>query len=137
VPETEALYVRVRREVKERLQALAKERGLRLVDVASEALERGLGLQPTRGAPPSAGLAERLVGTWRMKVCRHLAGDGFCAAWELSPKDAERIYGGEARRLFEFRTVERQFWLASQRVEVCSLKPSPALCLQCPFFERR
>jgi hypothetical protein len=135
--ETETLYVRVRREVKEKLERLAKEKGAYLVDVASEVLERGLGFQPTRQTASATGLAERLVGTWKMKMCRHLADDGFCDAWELSPEDAERIYGEDAKQLFEHRTVERQVWLTVEKVEVYSLKPTLSLCFCCPFFERK
>ncbi|MEM4447246.1 MAG: hypothetical protein QW328_07185 [Nitrososphaerota archaeon] len=111
------------------------------MDVASLALERGLGFTAstaatTRTAGP--GLAERLIGTWKLKSCRHLAEDEYCDAWELSKEEAERIYGEEAKELFELRTVEKATsWFTAEEVEVYSLKPDASLCFQCPFFERR
>jgi len=137
---SETLYVKVRREVKDRLERLARERGAYLVDVASEALERGLGFPASSSTQRSAGpaLAERLIGTWKLKTCRHLAEDGYCMAWELSKEEAEGIYGNQAREMFELRTVEKATsWFTSKRVEVYSLKPTPNLCFYCSFFERK
>jgi hypothetical protein len=135
---SETVYVRVRREVKERLEKLARERGVYLVDVASEALERGLGMVSTaarRSASPT--MAERLIGVWRLKTCRFLGEDGYCKAWQLPKDEAERIYGGEAKELLELRTVERSTWLGVEKIEEYGLKPTPSLCFHCPFFERR
>jgi len=145
VPETETIYLKVRKKVKERLERLARERGAYLVDVASDALERGLGLLPTtpaegRTAGPS--LVEVLIGAWRLKNCRHLNGDGYCAAWTMPRDEALRIYGDYADAILEPRTVRKPVFLGPiqtgvEEVEAYSLKPSPAVCFHCPFFERR
>jgi len=132
---SETLYIRVRKEVKEKLERLARERGAYIVDVASEALEQGLGFQPTQQT--ATGLAERLIGTWKMKNCRFPNEDGYCSAWELSPDEAERVYGEDAKRILEKRAVERPVLFGVERAEVYSVKPSPTLCFHCPFFERR
>jgi predicted transcriptional regulator len=134
---SKALYVRVKREVKEKLERLAKERGVYLVDVASEALEQGLGFQPTQQTAQATGLAERLIGTWRMKNCRFPTEDGYCSAWEMPKDEAERIYGEDVKQILEKRDVERPVWFGVERDEVYSVKPSPTLCFHCPFFERR
>lgn len=47
--ETETLYVKVRKEVKDKLDRMAKEQGRYLVDVASEVLEVGLRSQGLQG----------------------------------------------------------------------------------------
>ena len=134
MPET--LYLKVRREVKERLESLARERGAYLADVAGEVLECGLGMAST-DVQRSPTMAERLIGTWRLKTCRFLGEDGYCSAWELPRDEAERIYGGEAKELLELRVVERTVWFNVEKVEVYCLKPTPAICLQCPFYERK
>jgi len=135
MPETETLYVKVRREVKEKLEKLARESGAYLVDVASEALERGLGFKPT--SPSAKILAEKLVGTWKNKMCRYLAEDGYCQAWQLTKDEAEQIYGEAAKDIFELRTIERSSFFYTEKVEAYCLKPSPAVCFYCPFFERK
>lgn len=143
MPETETLYLKVRKEVKERLERIARERGAYLVDVASEALERGLGLQASTTTSRSAGtaLAERFIGTWKLKTCKYLAEDGYCRAWELPREEAERIFGEQAKELMELRTLDKPQYIGPiqvgvNSVEVYSLRPTPSICLLCPFFER-
>jgi|GEM_PF-4145148 hypothetical protein len=144
MPETETLYVKVRKEVKERLELMAREQARYIVDVASEALERGLGLPASATASHSAGQspAERLIGTWKLKSCRHVAEDGYCGAWELGKEEAERIYGDGAKELMELRTVGRPSYVGFiqtgvESAEVYSLRPSPGMCFHCIFFERK
>jgi hypothetical protein len=134
MPET--LYLKVRREVKERLESLARERGAYLADVAGEVLERGLGMAST-GVQRSPTMAERLIGTWRLKTCRFLGEDGYCSAWQLPKDEAERIYGEEAKELLELRVVEHSTWFGVEKIEEYGLKPTPSLCFHCPFFERK
>jgi predicted transcriptional regulator len=80
---SEALYIRVKKELKEELERMAKEKKLHLVDVASQAIERGLKLDQ-----PASSKAEKLIGIMKLKTCRHMAEDGYCNVWELSKEDA-------------------------------------------------
>lgn len=131
------LYLKVRACVKERLEREARERGyMYLADFAGELLERALG-EPRRRELEKPEAIQRLIGTWKLKTCRHLGEDGYCRSWEMPKEEAERIYGIEAKELFEFRIIERSTWLTMEKVEVCSLKPNPTICLNCPSHERK
>jgi hypothetical protein len=132
-----SLYLKVKMGVKEKLEKAARERGYPyLADFAGELLEKALG-EPRRKEPEKPETIQRLIGVWRLKTCRFLGEDGYCNAWELSKEDAERIYGDEAKELFELRVVEHQTWFGVEKLEVYGLKPTSGLCFSCPFFERK
>lgn len=131
------LYLKVREGVKQKLEKAAKDKGyIYLADFAGELLEKALG-EPRRAELEKPETAQRLIGLWKLKTCKYLSEDGYCQAWELSKQDGENIFGTEVREFFELRTIEKPVWFTSEKAEVYSLKPTLALCLQCPFFERK
>jgi hypothetical protein len=131
------LYLKVREGIKERLEKAAKEKGyIYLADFAGELLEKALG-EPRQAKPEKAETVQRLIGTMKLKTCRHLGEDGYCSIWQLSKEDGEHIFGEEAKELLELRVYERSQFFTVVKVEEYGLKPSLAICFYCPFYEKR